>query len=317
MSSSSVWSLYGAQPLSEIHAQIVDLEERMKVFIAENKWGRYMRVTLWGYFIAILIGLAISIVTFNFGFLLAAFILGMMVVSWMHLKMTPKVRDFAKYKLSREFGWHYLPGSDKERYVKLRNQIPEIFSISKMSSAVIDDQFFGKIYSRKKAFDFHSGIFYLPQAKGMDGGHPLTFFAFKLDKKIPFRFSLGPEKGILSTANPRTPLLKRDLNVESIEFNRKFKFFYDSHSSKDISEIFKVITPTIQLRLLEVYANNGPFRVLFSNDFVVFLFLGDFFPHYLSSTAVREDLKHDYKSLIEKKFKSFVPVVQEIAGYFN
>ena len=65
---------------------------------------------------------------------------------------------------------------------------------------------------------------------------------FKLQKKIPFRFSMVREQ-IFHRA-------KDDLNVESIEFNKLFKFHFEQADKQNLA---KMITPHVQTVLLDLH----------------------------------------------------------------
>jgi len=313
----TVWALGGDPDLGLIRGECIKLEETHKKLVSNGSSAQNVRIAFWVMIVCIAGGIFMtamfSILT---GFPLIHFAIigiigGIIVYTLTSAYYNSKIKDIIKYEVAKQFGWYYEPERCVKKWKELRVEVPEIFSKGN-SGQYIDDQFYGKIYSNNKSYDFHSGIFhYAVKSKDSTSHYHRHFFAFKLNKKLGSRFFLYKENAGSKFMNLFT---KKEVNVESIEFNRVFAFSYQGRKGEKQFDIVKVINPSMQLKLLEIYEKKGAFNVMFAEDYVVFDFDGLILKSPRTKLSKGKGLHPDDLNDIKKTYVDLVSVMQDIVG---
>jgi hypothetical protein len=317
----SVWSLCGGEKKDYLDSQTKKLEKMHFELEKKNYIKRNLNLVFYIFIVLIIIFCLVDFLSFFVGaysfpfFSIFAIVIGFICYFGLRGYYNSFIRDFVKYEVAKEFGWSYEPDPNKNKWYKLREDIPEIFKKGNTMQE-IDDQYYGQIYFNRKAFDFHSGIFHYAVRTSNGKSSSTThyyrhFFAFRLNKRINSRFFLYPENIGSKVGNWFNG---KEVNVESNEFNKKFAFSYSGKKIENEIEIVKIISPSMQLKLLDLYNKKGAFNVLFSEDFVIFDFCGRLKNRFKTDFAKSIQVNREDVEDIKNEFKNLVGIMQEIAG---
>ena len=183
--------------------------------------------------------------------------------------------DLIKYALSKQRGWLYDPFPDVDDGKGLAKSYPWIFP--KGSYEYVDDQMWGEYEHKGVKRKFHSGTYTFVTIHHDKNGsheepHPNYFFAVHLEKNVKSSFLLYPES-FLSRMGQK--FHSKEIDVESIDFNKTFAFKYSGSKEDNSLEITKVLSPAVQLQLLDLNKKGMGLSVLFDSDKIIFLFKGN------------------------------------------
>ncbi|PLW80438.1 hypothetical protein C0585_02475 [Candidatus Woesearchaeota archaeon] len=162
-------------------------------------------------------------------------------------------KDLIKLQIARENGWLYDPNNHYNRWSKYAKAFPEIYRQGNQGQ-YLDDRFWGKVSNN----DFHCGNFtYQVRKKSGKKSHTRTYhtyyFIFPLKKRIASRFLLYGENIFSKIGNFFT---KKEINTESIEFNKIFAFSYNGRKDEHAINIVKSLSPAIQEKLIHLKKNS-------------------------------------------------------------
>lgn len=227
--------------------------------------------------------------------------------------------DIIKSEIAQENGWLYSPNEDRSKWSYLKDYSNEIFEKGNKNQYV-EDQFWGQVENGGKYYDFYSGVFsYDVETRNSKGRRNTTtykrhFFAIKLDKSINARFFLYPENVFSKIGNFFT---KKEINTESIEFNKTFAFKYDGNRGEKELDIVKLLSPSLQLKLLDLNTLKGNMNVLFSNDCVIFDFKGKILQKIETNFIKDPKLSEKDKQLVKNELEKLITLSKEIADSIN
>lgn len=164
-------------------------------------------------------------------------------------------------------------------------------------------------------FNFYTGLFsYDIETRDSKGRTQTTtykrhFFAIKLDKSIKARFFLYPENVFSKIGNLFT---KKEINTESIEFNRTFAFSYDGRKNESAFDIVKVLSPSLQLKLLDLNKRKKDMNVLFMNECVFFDFRGKLLKKMDTNLLKDIEISQKDKDLIKNELNNLIEISREV-----
>ena len=174
--------------------------------------------------------------------------------------------DIAKYAIAKERGWLYDPGVNYEKGKLLSKEVSELFANGNKKYA--EDQLWGAVKTKKSLIPFYAGEYSYSQGSGKnEHTYYQHFFSFKLAKPLPVQFKLSPEHGSFFGLGKG-----KEIDVESIAFNKKFAFYYKGSKEEQSPKILKILTPSVQVHLMELTKKKKGVAVLFKNNAVTFRF---------------------------------------------
>lgn len=235
------------------------------------------------------------------------------VAYWVYIKKTQI--DIIKKLVADRYNWKYDPSDQAVRWQKAVKLMPEIFEKGN-NGQNIQDQFWGKYQD----MDFWSGIFHYQVESGSGKNrkntkHDAHFFCVKLPQTMENRFLLRPEGLGTKLTNA---FRKKDIDLESEEFNKAFSISYKESKSARELDIVKSLSPSIQIRLLDLKNTSGKFTFLFAGNTAVILFKGRLFKKMYSNfifKGVFLDLRD--KQYLEQKLSDVLAISSEMVPYIR
>lgn len=213
--------------------------------------------------------------------------------------------DLIKLSLAKKYGWVYDPQYDLTRTKIFVQKIPEIFNKGNRSQQV-EDQFWGTY----QHIPFNTGLFEYTIKSGKNSRTVKNhYFAIKLPSKVKARFHLYKEGVFSKLGNLFTD---KEINTESIEFNKTFAFSYNGKKDEKALHIVSTLTPAVQERLLEMYKKNDLLEVLFVDDTVFFLFDGVLLPKIKTDFRKSLNLADEDSRELEAKLQQVLIVAKEM-----
>lgn len=234
-------------------------------------------------------------------------------------KYKEKSKDFLKLKIAKENNWLYSPQKDKNLQKDLAQIAPDIFRRGNTMKKWVEDQYFGKFKVKNKEIPFHFGNFYYEIESG-SGENKKTipyrkhFFAFKLNKLINNKFLVRHENFSSKIGNIIT---KKDIDLESIEFNKNFVFNYRTNKQEVQREILKIFKPSLQLKFLELKKKKNKVEVLFDNDCIIFLFNGFLIKNFKTDITKELRIKQEDVNELNNQIDFLKQMMTEIMESVN
>ena len=203
---------------------------------------------------------------------------------YMYLKKIAK--DIIKWGIAQKNNWVYDPNTDVLRAREFMREYPEIFRKGDKGQS-LDDQFWGT----HKKISFTAGLFQYKVSSGRNNSsttYHRHYYAIK-SPKTDIRFHLYPEGIGSKVANVFT---KKQINTESIAFNKAFAFSYKGKKEEKAIDIVRTLTPAVQQMLVDLKQKRALLEVLFAEDTIIFLFKGNLLKK-LSTNFVKSSNIHD------------------------
>ncbi len=223
-------------------------------------------------------------------------------------------RDLVKMVVADEYGWVYSSEKQKDRWSKLAGIYPHLFD--KGSDQNIQDEFWGKFRGKKQTVDFWSGIFEYTTGSGKQKTvHKKTAFALHLNTVLKSNFRLEPEGD--SSSFFRFFRRKKEIDTESNAFNKTFAVFYNGKKQEKQLEIIKILSPSVQVRLLEIANREGKFIIQFQKDTVVFIFQGLLLQNMKSNFFKKVSLDARDKKAINERINRILDITSDILPFLD
>ena len=228
-------------------------------------------------------------------------------------------KDIIKVQIAEENNWLYDPEKDYSSWSQLRHNYKEIFNKGDESQC-LEDQFWGSVKKDNKDYYFNTGLFHYTtvsrDSKGRTQRHPHIehFIGVRLNKKINSRFYLYPENVFSKIGNFFT---KKEINTQSIEFNKTFAFSYNGKKSEQGMEIVQTLSPAVQQKLIQLKKENGSVRILFCDDSVFFNFNGTMMNSYETDLLKDSNISEKDKALFNKKINTLIDISSDISKYLD
>lgn len=227
-------------------------------------------------------------------------------------------KDLLKLEIAKKKEWIYNPDHDKDKLEKLTLYFPETFSKGNQNQ-YIEDQFWGLVENNSKSNFFYSGVYYYEIVTGYGKNRRVTkytnhYFIFPLKKDINARFHLFPENAQSIISNWFT---KKEINVESNEFNKRFAFTYNGKKDEKALEIVRTLTPVMQEKLIKLYRQKGSCEILFARNTVVFLFNKDIINEIKTDFRKSSEINLDDLNQIDTKLNELITISEEMSKYLD
>ncbi len=221
-------------------------------------------------------------------------------------------RDLVKYAIARDQNWVYNPKESPSRWRVLRDKFSEIFDRGNRSQN-ISDEFWGDFSGNGKVIDFWTGIFsYTIKSGKHSTTYRRTLFAFHLEKSRTTRFCLKPEHSFFGLFRRKT-----EIHLESTEFNKSFAVFYNGQKAEKEQEIVKTLSPSLQVRLLEMKKKEGDFEVLFVDEVMLFSFSGKLIKKMKSNFFKKIEIDPRDSEVIKERLHRVFGIGSEMARFLD
>lgn len=197
-------------------------------------------------------------------------------IAWYWRKIHKLQRDLAKMIIADGHGWIYNPDERRNRWMNLSSIYPELFKKGNKNQN-FQDEFWGDFEGEKQRVDFWTGIFeYTTETGSGKNRHQVTrqktAIALKLNEKLKSDFRLEP--------NGFGSWIKnffrgnKNIRTESSDFNKYFSVYYNGRKMEKQLEIVKTLSPSVQVRILQMAKEQGKFALQFRGETVIFVFDG-------------------------------------------
>lgn len=300
----------------EINSKLTELKENPKIIKKQLRVG-----LLIGIIGTILVLFLVSKIDLGEdGFKLAIFGI---IMSWMYYTIIKTyyrnlAKDLIKAKIAKENGWLYDSEKDTGKWIRMKEYFPEIFRKGNKDQYV-DDQFWGITEYRGKHKYFTSGNFSYTVESGSGKNRNSTtynnhYFIFPLEKEIKARFLLYPE-GIGSKF--MNFFKKKEINTESISFNKEFAFSYNGQKGDKALNIVKTLSPAVQEKLLKLKEEKGSVSVLFVQNTIVFLFKGFLIKEFYTNFKKEVKIDPRDKESVSRDLNKLIEISNEMGKYIN
>jgi len=226
--------------------------------------------------------------------------------------------DLIKAQIAKENNWLYDPKYNPYKWSTLKNYFPEVFDKGNKNQYV-EDQFWGVTQNGLKTTYFTTGKFTYTIEKG-SGKHKSSttfhkhYFAFPLEKELKSRFLLYPENGFSKLKNFFT---KKEINTESIEFNKTFAFLYNGQKGDKAMDIVKTLSPVIQEKILKLKNEKGETTILFVQNTIIFLFEGIMLKNIMTNFDENVVIKQEDKDTFTNQLQTLIGISNEMMKYLD
>lgn len=184
----------------------------------------------------------------------------------------PTLQDqIGLYLLAKQHNWAYNPERDGDRLRRFQALFPTVFSNPKTEyvEQYVKDQLWGSI-TYKETVDFWTGLFVSTiDEERKHSIHEKTVIIIKLPEEIPHHAQFTLYRHHVFQIGTRSKL-----RTESAEFNILYgiKPMHEDHRTK--LEIFKLLSPSVQVRLIDFAHTYDVDTITFQHNCMVVLFNG-------------------------------------------
>lgn len=306
---SEYWDPVGKSSYANTRVEVSKLEERYDKY--KQNPGRVRQIRNWLYVGAGVITVLLFLVGFRDFRIIIFLFAGGFVFSMVQKSFA---KDLIKLMVAKDLGWLYDPSSDARRWSQYAKVYPEIFHKGDRRQS-LEDQFWGWSKSGKDMTWFTTGLFHYTTGYGKHStSHTEHFFAFYLNNKVSARFHLYPENAFSKLGNFFS---KKEINTESVEFNKTFAFQYDGKKGEHALNIVRTLSPAVQLKLLDLKKANGSVEILFSGNVAIFLFPGVFMNKLQSDFMKSPHLHPDDKKFVTEKINNLISLARDLSKYIR
>ncbi|MFW5704700.1 MAG: DUF3137 domain-containing protein [Nanoarchaeota archaeon] len=200
-----------------------------------------------------------SLIAIFFGFVVIFIPIGIYKTSFFSLK-----KDLIKFLYAEQMNWLYSPNIDYSKIEKLNNSLKNYFAKGN-SGNHIEDQFWGSLNGKY----FQLGLYQYQITTGSGKNRHTqtyhnTYVAIKTDKNLDLEFILRPES--------EKGWFKKDIETESIDFNKAFAIDYFLQSDNNELLATKHLNPKVITELVDLQKKYGKFTIFFKKGYLLFLF---------------------------------------------
>jgi hypothetical protein len=184
-------------------------------------------------------------------------------------------RDLETFLLCKRNNWAFNPNYDIKRPKRMAQYFPDVFN--RGHSASFDNQIWGSV-NTKKENAFWSCMFSYIVGEGRGSSYyEQQVLIVELDKKLPmnfvlFRYGFRLLESVKINELTNRETMHRDLETESEEFNKLFKIKYTEKSLDSKREIISVLSPSVQVRLIDFAKQYSLDCITFQNNCMIVLF---------------------------------------------
>ena len=235
-------------------------------------------------------------------------------LAWYVTKVFRLQRDLIKIIIAEKRKWIYSPDERKGRWMNFSTRFPRIFRKGNKGQN-IQDEFWGKF----QEMNFWTGIFEYKERHGSgknarDVTYRKTIFTMPLEKKLSTTFELVPE-GI--TQKISDFFSSKDIDVESTDFNKKFTILYAGKKVEKQMDIVQLLSPSLQVRLLDLWKDQGKFSVLFQENIVLYSFEGNLLKKMKSNFFRKIALNPKDEKKMDTRFQIILELTNDILPFLR
>ena len=230
-------------------------------------------------------------------------------------------RKLVKILVAKTRNWVFSPENRYGRWQDLTKKYPEIFQKGNKGQN-IQEEFWGNMFFDGKEICFWMGIFeyVVENNTGKHRNrtkHTNTVFALPLTKKLHSDFCLKPEDFGMKILNS---LFRRntEIETESVDFNSAYAVFYNGKKVDNELEIVKTLSPSVQIRLVNLN-KKWKCTILFRENAVVFSLKGRFLSWGKMKTNFLRTIALDHRDqeFFENQILEFVHLSGDIAPFLD
>jgi hypothetical protein len=226
--------------------------------------------------------------------------------------------DLVKAQIAKDNHWLYDPGHDNGKWRSLSQYFPEIFQKGNKSQYV-EDQFWGVFDKNNKQTHFNTGRFSYTVESGSGKNrrsttYHKTYYIFSIPKNLKSRFFLYPENTFSKIGNFFS---KKEINTESIEFNKTFAFSYNGQKGDKALHIVKTLSPAIQERLINLAKEKRNLSILFAHNTISFCFDGYMLNKTKTNFEKKIELAPEDRKSVEGQIDFLVNISFEMSNYLD
>jgi hypothetical protein len=226
--------------------------------------------------------------------------------------------DLVKAQIAKENHWLYDPEHDGAKWRQLSQYFPEIFQKGNKSQYV-EDQFWGVFDKNSKQTHFNTGRFSYTIESGSGKNRSSKtyhnhYFIFAIPKNLKSRFHLYPENFGNRISNFFS---KKEINTESIEFNKTFAFSYDGQKGDKALHIVKTLSPAIQEKLINLAKEKKDTQILFAHNTITFCFQGYMLTKPKTDFQKELKLAPEDKKIIEDQMDFLIEISTEMSRFLD
>jgi len=242
-------------------------------------------------------------------------------------------KDLVKKLVADKNHWTYNPAKNSSHWQALKLKFPDIFAQGNKNQNV-QDEFWGNFKQNQKSTQFYSSIFEFTEVLGSGKNRSSrtyykTIFSIKLNKNMIHKLEISPKNGFQR-------LFKSGQSFESEQFNQLFLVELDGQSTNEQLEIFKKLSPAVQINLVDLAQEFPEMRILFKDDTFLFIrpgtlfqksvnpllkiFLGLFrirLSHMKTNFFKKVELHPDDEVFLQQKMTRLLSIAQEIPKYLD
>ena len=201
-------------------------------------------------------------------------------------------------EIAKQEGWIYSSEETVLRWSKLAMLYPEIFQKGD-NDQTVSEEMWGTLQNAP----FWLGCFDYAVGEGKNReDHSHSVYAFPLPRAAPADFLLEPKSWGSE---------KRDLETESIDFNKNFSIQYAGARAQSGPLIFQTLTPPALEKIVALRAKTGPFSLLFSGKTMVISF-GEVIKPRFTNFFIRVEVDPRDIQELEGRLKQVITLAGEI-----
>ena len=223
-------------------------------------------------------------------------------------------RDLIKLIIAKENNWLYSPDESPSHWRSMVNLYPEFFRKGNKKQN-LQDEFWGKFNDQRYTVDFWTGIFeYTVKSRKKNIKFKETLFALHLNKKLKTDLRLVPE----TTMNRFWNFFrKNEINTESAEFNQTFATFYAGTKLEKEMDIIRILTPAVQVKLLDLKKSVGQFSILFRGETLLFAYKGPLLSKMHTNFFKKVEVDPRDREAIRKRLNDILDISSDIIQYLD
>jgi hypothetical protein len=216
-------------------------------------------------------------------------------------------KQMTKLLFAEKNGWLFDAHDNRDRLNQLQTKFK---TLNKGTDTGITEQYWGHTTINGKHFDFYTALHsYSIRTGKHEQNYTNTIMIFKLPQTIqnPF-YVVESSAGIFSA---------KDVELESVEFNKKYVVNFSKKNSGSPSEIMHIITPAVQNKFLELAKKFDYFTADFSGDAVLFSIGSDLLDTFEPDILGTFELNPAHEAEIKNNLKQLFDTAGEILKYID
>ncbi|MFT7615238.1 MAG: hypothetical protein ACI8Y7_000041 [Candidatus Woesearchaeota archaeon] len=214
--------------------------------------------------------------------------------------------DMVKGQIAKQNGWLYDPKDQRPKASLLNTTFR---TLPTGTYETVEDQFWGKLNKMNFYTALYTQVIKSGGKNNSTSYYPFTIIAFQLPKKALKNIQIVPE----NIGNKITNFFsKKDVNVESVQFNDKFIIKYTGKVDKQAA--MQMITPVVQTTLLDIAKLKSDVRIEFVGSTMLCFFSGKLLAS-LKTKAFDTTIHKEDIDQYESQLTTFGDLAAEIAKH--